>query len=150
MKANKDEDKDKDKDKDKDEIKMSEPLLSLSELDTLDRTALLARWQRAFGHAPPRHIRSDLMRRALGWHLQIQLHGGWDSALLRRLRRAAPPIRLAPGTRLIRVWQGISHQVTVLEQGYIYQGTTWRSLSAIARAITGTAWNGRVFFGISA
>ena len=53
-----------------------------------------------------------------------------------------------PGTRLIREWQGRTHEVTVLEQGFRWNGETYRSLSAIARAITGTRWNGHVFFGL--
>ena len=52
------------------------------------------------------------------------------------------------GTRLLREWQGVEHTVTVLAEGYEWQGRPYRSLSAIARAITGTRWNGLVFFGL--
>ena len=63
----------------------------------------------------------------------------------RRIRHDAMPIA---GTRLIREWQGVEHTVTVLAEGYEWQGRPYRSLSAIARAITGTRWNGLVFFGV--
>ncbi len=55
---------------------------------------------------------------------------------------------LAPGTRLLREWQGATHEVLVLPRGFEYQGKTFSSLSAVARAITGTAWSGPAFFGI--
>ncbi|BCT67395.1 hypothetical protein NNRS527_00977 [Nitrosospira sp. NRS527] len=123
---------------------------SLAELGTLDRTTLLERWQSAFGHVAPRHIRSEMIQRTLGWHVQVQAYGGLDGEMRRKLRRISPGLKLATGTRLIRVWQGVSHQVTVLDTGFAYEGKTWRSLSAIARAITGTSWNGKVFFGVIA
>ena len=63
----------------------------------------------------------------------------------RRIRHDAMPIA---GTRLLREWQGVEHTVTVLAEGYEWQGRPYRSLSAIARAITGTRWNGLVFFGL--
>ena len=63
----------------------------------------------------------------------------------RRIRHDAMPIA---GTRLVREWQGVEHTVTVLTDGYEWQGRPYRSLSAIARAITGTRWNGLVFFGL--
>ncbi|WP_435626293.1 DUF2924 domain-containing protein [Candidatus Ferrigenium straubiae] len=66
---------------------------------------------------------------------------------LRQLRKG-PSQKLAVGSRLIRVWQGETHQVMVLENGYSYAGKQWKSLSAIARAITGTPWSGPVFFGV--
>ena len=72
-----------------------------------------------------------------------QLDGG--NITIRRIRHDARPIA---GTRLIREWQGVEHSVTVSPDGYEWQGRPYRSLSAIARAITGTRWNGWVFFGL--
>lgn len=72
-----------------------------------------------------------------------QLDGG--NLTTRRIRHDARPIA---GTRLIREWQGVEHTVTVLAEGYEWQGRPYRSLSAIARTITGTRWNGLVFFGL--
>lgn len=64
------------------------------------------------------------------------------------LASAAPTARLGPGTRLLRDWQGQTHHVTVLAQGFEYNNMTYRSLTAIARQITGTAWSGPLFFGL--
>jgi hypothetical protein len=72
-----------------------------------------------------------------------QLDGG--NVVLRRIRAADKPIA---GTRLVREYQGVEHAVTVLQDGYEWQGRPYRSLSAIARAITGTRWNGWSFFGL--
>jgi hypothetical protein len=64
------------------------------------------------------------------------------------LRQPATRPALAPGARLVREWQGRTHQVTVLAAGFEYAGQTYRSLSAIARTITGTPWSGPAFFGV--
>jgi hypothetical protein len=114
-----------------------------------DKATLIAQWQDIFQQPVPRHIRTEFLQRAIGWHMQVRAFGGPDPMLLRQLNRKAAATPLLPGTRLIRVWQGTSHQVTVLDQGFSYQDRTWRSLSAIARAITGTSWNGKVFFGVA-
>lgn len=121
--------------------------MELSGLMQMDRAALIAHWQAVFGVPPPLKCREELLRQALGWKLQASVQGGLTGMQKRALRHSASPV-LQPGSRLIRVWQGETHQVTVLENGYSYDGRQWRSLSAIARAITGTPWSGPVFFGI--
>lgn len=68
--------------------------------------------------------------------------------LLRLLRTPSPAKTLRPGIRLVRQWQGQTHQVTVLDKGYEYVGKVYPSLSAIARHITGTPWSGPLFFGL--
>jgi hypothetical protein len=78
--------------------------------------------------------------RALG----EQLDGGRAEVRRRRMNQDRP----IAGTRLIREWQGIEHTVTVRQEDYDYEGRPYKSLSAIARAITGTRWNGLVFFGL--
>ena len=129
----------------------------LAVLAKLDRTALLERWRRAFGRdAPPRLSRS-LMEKAIAYDLQTKAFGGLSSRTRRALRAAAKadgrsslsklPSR---GTRLIREWHGTVHEVEVLEDGYLWRGERHRSLSAIARAITGTKWSGPRFFGLVA
>jgi hypothetical protein len=67
---------------------------------------------------------------------------------LRRAASASPAESLSPGTRLLREWQGQTHRVTVLTQGFEYGGRTYRSLTAIARVITGMSWSGPLFFGL--
>jgi hypothetical protein len=129
----------------------------LAALADMDRAALLQRWRRAFGRdAPPRLSRS-LMEKAIAYGLQAKAFGGLSCRTRRALRAAAKadgrsslsklPSR---GTRLIREWHGTVHEVEVLEDGYLWRGVRHRSLSAIARAITGTRWSGPRFFGLVA
>lgn len=119
----------------------------LAELMAMDRRTLMLRWQKVFGHPAPLNSREMLMRQALGWRIQADAQGGLTGSHRRQLRKGHSQLLVA-GSRLIRVWQGETHQVMVLEKGYSYAGKHWKSLSAIARAITGTPWSGPVFFGI--
>jgi len=121
---------------------------------------LRADWKRLTGRLPPIGLRRDLLMRALAYKLQERAFGGLDSATRKRLdqiaasvergqtRGVAPAPRLRPGTALTRDWQGRAHTVLVLEQGFEYAGQIYKSLSAIARAITGTRWSGPAFFGL--
>ena len=99
------------------------------------------------------------MRRALAYRMQEQALGGLDRAMRRRLDKAAadlaagrpltsPAPKIKPGTRLLREWQGVVHEVIVLERGVEYRDRTWPSLSAVASEITGTRWSGPRFFGL--
>ena len=92
------------------------------------------------------------MIRAVAYQLQERAFGGLTAATRRRLTGAAPsarPSRAArPGTVLLREWQGVTHQVTVIEEGVLYRGERHRSLSAVARVITGSRWSGPLFFGL--
>lgn len=129
---------------------------ALAVLITLDRAALAERWSNAFGCPAPRHSQAQFLRAALAWHLQMQHQASAGSGsvdrLIRGLRRsmasAAPTSGPSPGTRLLRDWQGQTHHVTVLAKGFEYNGAEYRSLTAIARQITGTAWSGPLFFGL--
>jgi hypothetical protein len=131
----------------------------LAELQGLDSPSLRARWTEAFGRPTPKHMSRDLLLRSLAYRVQEQVLGGLRPATRRRLARAADeiaagrtptatPRTIKPGTRLIREWQGVTHEVIVLETGVQYQGKTWASLSAVAREITGTRWSGPLFFGL--
>ncbi len=120
------------------------------DLDTLaraDRTELAELWQQQFSRPIPYKSRPELLRQILAWHLQVKAYGGLSAAERRQLAGNAVPA-LAPGSRLVRVWQGETHQVAVLDKGFMYAGKRYTSLSSIARAITGTAWSGPVFFGL--
>ncbi len=132
----------------------------ISELETLSRTGLRARWEQAIKHPTPKRASRDLLRRALAYHMQEQTEGGLSKSTRRRLAKLAglngesrapisPPIlRLKPGSRLIREWHGVTHSVTVLGDGFDWRGTRYASLSQIARAITGARWSGPLFFGL--
>jgi hypothetical protein len=119
----------------------------LTELMGLNRDALIREWQKIFGYPAPGWIQEDLLRQAIGWQFQKAKFGGLMAAERRQIRSSVPS-QVYKGSRLIRVWQGETHQVIVLEDGYLYAEKKWRSLSAIAKAITGTHWSGPVFFGL--
>ncbi len=125
-----------------------EPGLVLDDVMKLDRGALVNHWLTLFNAAPPKHLHTEFLRRAIGWQVQVQVYGGLDSKSYRLLRSGLATEILLPGTQLLRQWNGQRHQVTVLVRGYAYLGKTYGSLSAIARVITGTSWNGLVFFGV--
>jgi len=119
-------------------------------LAALDLTGLRDEWRRRYG-PPPRMRSKDLLARLLAWRIQAAAFGGLDAATIRLLnneKSGPPPIRLEPGTRLAREWQGRRHEVEVLERGFRYRAATYGSLSEVARAITGTRWNGLRFFGL--
>jgi hypothetical protein len=95
--------------------------------------------------------------RAVAYGLQAEVYGGLDAETLRLLKKAGqpngkqcrtPPSRLGKGSKLFREWHGEAHEVLVLEKGFAWRGETYSSLSAIARAIAGTNWNGWAFFGL--
>ena len=111
--------------------------------------ALLSQyWIALFNHSPPIKSSTEFLRQAVGWQVQAQKLGGLDSFCRKALKVGVVSSALAPGTKLIRQWQNASYQVTVVGERFEYDGKTYRSLSAIAKAITGTNWNGRVFFGV--
>ena len=131
----------------------------LAALPDLHLDALKGRWRQLYGAPPPSRLGRALMTRGIAYRLQEQILGGLKPAVRRWLARAgdeialgrAPTARLSPikpGTRLLREWRGVTHEVIVLEDGVQYSGRTWRSLSAVARAITGTRWSGPLFFGL--
>lgn len=133
----------------------------LAALKTTPLPELKAQWRTLFETEPPQYNRRALENR-LAYRIQELAYGGlkpetrrrlealgdiYDSGNLatRRIRHDARPVI---GTKLIRTWQGVEQTVTVIADGFEWQGRPYRSLSAIARAITGTRWNGLVFFGL--
>jgi DUF2924 family protein len=123
----------------------------IAHLRSLAIDALRRQWRVIFGRTPPAGLSKDLLGRMIAWRLQEQAFGGLDRESLRFLEGLArhggsPRRQLKPGTVLVRDYQGQRHTVTVAADGFNWQGTTYASLSAIARAITGTAWSGPRFF----
>src|SRR5215472_1401757 len=115
----------------------------------MDHPALQRRWRERFGSAPPHRSKSDFLRRALAYEAQASVYGGVTAVTRRKMRSAPKPtLRCKPGTRLVREWQGEMHVVTVVPDGFEYRGERHRSLSVIARHITGTRWSGPLFFGL--
>lgn len=124
----------------------------LAAIEAMDLPALRVLWSEQFG-TPPALRSIDLMRLTLSWRLQARVHGGLDAGMRRRLRRPtkADPqsaIDLPVGTKLKREWQGVSYVIEVTAEGFCWNGDTHASLSAAAKAITGTNWNGPRFFGL--
>ena len=126
----------------------------IARIRSLPLDALRRRWRVMFGRTPPAALSKDLLGRMIARRLQEQAFGSLDRESLRFLdalaRQGGSPRRqLKPGTVLVRDYHGQRHTVTVAADGFNWQGTTYPSLSAIARAITGTAWSGPRFFALA-
>jgi hypothetical protein len=137
----------------------------IARLRSLGVHGLRARWRTGFGDDAPPHLARHLLFAMLAYRLQAETMGDLDAATVRFLKhvdlapskQAAVPLTqaferrrrgLSPGTMLTREWSGQHHRVTVLDQGFVWEGRTYSSLSEIAKAITGTKWNGPRFFGL--
>jgi DUF2924 family protein len=125
----------------------------IDRIRSLGLDVLRGRWRAEFGRKPPSGLSKDMLGRMIAWQIQERAFGGLDRealAFLDSLARQSGRARrhLKPGTVLLREYQGQRHTVTVAREGFDWQGTTYRSLSAIARAITGTAWSGPRFFAL--
>ncbi|GAA4819538.1 DUF2924 domain-containing protein [Sphingosinicella ginsenosidimutans] len=125
---------------------------ALQEIASMSRTELQDRWAKLTGRPVPK-LSIAMLRLALGYELQARAKGGLSRTARQQLdgsgdaRPQAMP--LTPGLRLVREWQGKVHVVTVDDAGAIHwNGQRWKSLSEVARAITGTRWSGPAFFGL--
>lgn len=134
----------------------------LAALKSTPTKDLKDQWRELFDSEPPPFNRRYLESR-IAYRIQELAYGGLKPETVRRLERLGDQLdggdrkksgmradrdRPITGTRLIREWQGVEHVVTVTADGFEWQGRPYKSLSAIARAITGTRWNGWVFFGL--
>ena len=146
-------------------------------LDTLETKALRLRWASLYKRDPPAKIRSGLLKLGIAYRLQELAFGGLKPKTVRLLRKLAAELRedrasrrnaaeaadmgiparrvahtplLSPGTQLMREWNGSTEIVDVTREGLIWRGETYRTLSAVAVAITGTKWSGPKFFGLVA
>ena len=139
----------------------------------LPRQDLVAAWTAAHGCPPPKGVKRPLLELSAAWHLQAKRLGGLSTTSKKMLRQQAsgngkavasrisagrdptaiggelrPPAALTCGARLMREWNGRMHVVDVTDGGFVFDGKTYRSLSAIARRITGVNWSGPRFFGL--
>lgn len=138
--------------------KLNSELAALTEMDT---ALLRAEWRRLYRAQPPKRASRDLLELGVAWKLQERVHGGLSAALRRRIAELTKTmdeqgdlarsrtIKLKPGAKLVREWGGMTHDVLVVEDGFEWRGKRWRSLSAIAREITGARWSGPRFFGLA-
>jgi hypothetical protein len=142
----------------------------IAALDGLDHPALQQRWRELYKVEPPFKIRSGFLRRAIAYRLQELVYGGLKPPTLRILRQIAEDLHasrarnvgdvstrrpsrapvLSPGTRLLREWNGRMESVEVTGKGFVWRDGHYRTLSAVAVAITGTKWSGPKFFGLRA
>lgn len=121
-------------------------------------TELKVRWAEVFGRPAPLSLHSGMIRRSLAYRLQTEVHGDLPARLKQELRllarsteegaRRRPRIAMPLGSRLVRVWRGDLYEVTMVAGGFEWNGTTYGSLTRVAREITGTHWNGLRFFGV--
>lgn len=130
---------------------------ALHDLEPASRGVLVAQWRRLYRTEPPRYASMNFMRLAIGYLLQERVLGGLPASMRRELlaiakgRQSVPTtgqIRIKPGTKLLREWGGKMYEVLVTDQGFVWDGKTYRSLSAVASAITGAKWSGQRFFGL--
>jgi len=129
----------------------------IDELPEMARPRMAELWEEYFGKAPAPKLRVDLMRPILAYRIQERQRGPLPSDMQRRLQEALqkystgsnsdPVGRYKTGIRIVREWGGGIHEVQVTDEGYVYQGETYKSLSPIANRITGTRWSGPMFFG---
>ena len=136
-------------------------LAELAAMQRLSVNELKAKWEALFGIPAPNNARAFLELR-IGYRIQELTYGGLTRETRRvldlladevegkitRKSMVADPRNPVVGTRLVREWDGVEHTVTVLRDGYDWEGRKYRSLSAVAKAITGTNWNGFRFFGM--
>jgi hypothetical protein len=132
----------------------------LAELPHLRTAKLRDLWQELFARPVHPKLRRDLMIPILAYRIQERVHGGLKPSTRKRLQKLAEELRQDPkaklqlkqrikaGTRLLREWQGERHTVTVVDAGFDYRNKQYKSLSEIARQITGARWSGPLFFGL--
>ena len=134
--------------------------LKLASLKSCSMSELKQQWRALYHSEPPLRISHELLTRALAYRIQEQVCGGLKPSTRRLLLRLAndarsgrplkpePAAGAQPGTVLMREWHGVTHEVRVLDRGVVYQRKRYRSLSEVARVITGAHWNGPQFFGL--
>ncbi|MCZ4271304.1 DUF2924 domain-containing protein [Maritalea porphyrae] len=132
----------------------------------LDLAACRKLWRKSFRHTPHKDLSVSFMRRVLSYEAQRKAFGGLPTDVKRAFKRLSKRVHsdtrgtvslslapklassLSPGTQLVREWNGRTYQVEVAEDGFVLDGRTYKSLSAIAKKITGTQWSGPRFFGL--
>jgi hypothetical protein len=142
---------------DKAAIDIAKALTRLSELTIFE---LRGEWRRLHRMPPPMRLSRDLLVRGITYKLQEKAYGGLSTATTRKLEQASAdpqsrgaakpvqPISLRPGTRLVREWRGVTHTALIHADGIEWRGQRYRSLTIVARKITGARWSGPRFFGL--
>src|ERR1700732_3174437 len=138
-------------------IDIAKALVRLSEVTIFE---LRGEWRRFHRTPPPMRLSRDLLTRGIAYKLQERAYGGLSTATARKLEHAnadpqsrgaakpVQPISLRPGTRLVREWRGVTHMVLIHADGVEWRGQRYRSLTIVARKITGARWSGPRVFGL--
>ncbi|MDX8352434.1 DUF2924 domain-containing protein [Cognatiyoonia sp. IB215182] len=133
----------------------SDVSITVDAIASAARPELLTRWRHVHCALPPKSLSIRFLRKALSYEAQVAARGGPKPQVLRDLKRLATSdasasckAGLSSGTQLVREWNGRTYRVTVSEEGFVMDGQTWTSLSALARHITGAHWSGPRFFGL--
>jgi len=140
---------------------------TIEQLQSLSREELIQKWKKLFKTNSPQHARKEFLIKHIVWELQAKKQGGYSAQTQKQLDKLADKLannqeikeeeinkpcrqglEIKAGTKLIREYKGEKHEVVALEKGFEYQSRQYKSLSAIAREITGTQWNGKLFFGV--
>jgi hypothetical protein len=144
-------------------LRHRDAITQLENLERLSRAELRALWTEELTESPPTSLGRDILALGIAYARQERQYGGLAKAVAKELDRLsarvlrgggtdAPHLPATPlprtGTILVREWQGATHHVTVTNDGFLWNGKPYRSLSSIASAITGTKWNGPRFFGL--
>jgi len=133
----------------------------LASLQQLERSELLHRWKQWYAVDPPPRISQQLLVQGIAYKMQEKVYGGLKPATRKFLEKmakegnnrdtalsVAPPLCIKPSTRLLREWHGTTYEVEMVEDGVLWQGKQYRSLSKVAHLITGTKRSGHLFFGL--
>jgi len=137
-------------------------IIDLENLEQLSRAELRALWTEELAEKPPASLGRDILVLGIAYARQERRYGGLSKPVAKEIDRLlarvlgdgndTPELPTKPlpraGTILVREWQGTTHHITVTDEGFLWNGKPHRSLSSIARAITGTTWNGPRFFGL--
>ena len=133
----------------------------LARLDSLTIFELRQEWRRLHQTLPPGRLSRDILLRGISYKIQERVCGGLSKSVLRKLQgqgdsgpsaiaKRRPRVSFKAGTRLVREWHGVTHTVVILTDGVEWRGQRFRSLSVVAREITGAHWSGPRFFGLKA
>ena len=143
---------------------MAKPALDIAaeiiRLESLALDGLREEWRRLNQTPPPKRLSRDILLRGITYKMQENAFGGLSKAIVRKLQTSSPTNALSaknrrprpsfkPGTRLVREWHGVTHTVVILADGVEWRGKRYRSLSVVARDITGAHWSGPRFFGLN-
>lgn len=143
----------------KPDIEIPDVEAEVARIEKMRIVDLRALWRLKMKGDPPKAFGPDLLRRSLAYKIQEDAYGGLDTKTARLLKdlvaqsgknngKIKLPRQIKTGAKLVRLWKGERHQVSVEDDGYRYENKSYRSLSEIARLITGTQWNGPRFFGL--